>query len=86
MLGAQPLTPIQYFSTIPATMAHITAVPRIAPVRVARITSPEPIYSAHHTNAGPTISKIAMPVGGLEIEGSWMEGGCSVMVDVLCLR
>jgi hypothetical protein len=56
--------PIQYFSTIPATIAHITPVPKIAPVRVAKITSPEPMYSAHHTKAGPTTAKIARPLGG----------------------
>lgn len=45
-------------------MAQITPVPKMAPVRVARITSPEPMYSAHHTKAGPTSVKIARPLGG----------------------
>ena len=39
----------------------------MAPVRVARMTSPEPIYSAAQTNDGPTRAKTARPTGGFLI-------------------
>ena len=42
----------------------MTPVPKIAPVRVANITSPDPIYSAHQIKAGPTNAKTARPLGG----------------------
>jgi len=56
--------PIQYFKKIPITTAQMMEWPNIAPVRVARIISPEPMYSAHQTKDGPTRAKIARPFGG----------------------
>ena len=40
------------------------------PVRVARTNSPEPIYSAHQTNEGPTSASIISPLGGFGISMS----------------
>jgi hypothetical protein len=38
-----PHRPIQYFRKMPQTIAQMMAVPRIAPVRVATMTSPDPM-------------------------------------------
>jgi hypothetical protein len=62
-----PLIPIQYFRNMPKTTDHRIAELRIAPVRVASTTSPEPMYSAHQTKAGPTRARIFSPVGGAGI-------------------
>jgi hypothetical protein len=62
-----PQRPIQNFKNTPIKMAHKIEVPNIAPVLVASITSPEPIYSAHHTIDGPIIEKIINPRGGFFI-------------------
>lgn len=40
----------------------------MAPVRVAMITSPEPMYSAVQTKDGPTRAKMAKPVAGRVME------------------
>ena len=64
---AVPLSPIQYFKNMPTMTAQRTAEPSIAPVRVAKITSPEPIYSAHQTKDGPTKARTARPRGGVRI-------------------
>ena len=37
----------------------------MAPLRVARITSPDPIYSDTHTMDGPRTAKMASPVSGV---------------------
>ena len=57
--------PIQYFSRIPRTTAQRIAVPSTAPARVARSTSPVPMYSADQMNAGPTSSRMPRPRGGV---------------------
>jgi hypothetical protein len=59
--------PIQYFRKIPIRIAHRIDGPRIAPARVAKITSPEPIYSDVQTKDGPTRVNIAKPFGGIAI-------------------
>jgi hypothetical protein len=77
-----PLIPIQYFKKIPRRIAQIPAVPRMAPVRVAMITSPEPMYSAAQTSDGPTSARIARPVNGLSI----FDSGIILFRPVLCIR
>ena len=62
-----PPNPIHAFKAIPITIAHSAECPKIAPTRVARITSPDPIYSAHQTNAGPTNARMANPFGAFAI-------------------
>jgi hypothetical protein len=44
-------------------IAHMTPIPRIEPVRVVNITSPEPIISEDQINPGPIIAKTAQPLG-----------------------
>ena len=58
---------VQNFKNIPSTIAQSTVIPKIAPVRVAKITSPEPIYSAAHTIEGPKSAKTASPTGAFLI-------------------
>jgi len=69
-----PLIPIQYFRKIPNRTDHRSVELNIAPVRVASTTSPEPIYSPHHTNAGPTSAKTIKPFGGVFICVSFIIG------------
>ena len=73
-----PLMPIQYLRKTPTTIAHSTLEPKIAPVRVARMTSPEPMNSAAQINEGPTRAKTASPTGGFLIAKS-LFCICSVM-------
>ena len=54
---AAPAQADPYFRRMPQR----TPVPGMAPVRVAMITSPEPMYSAHQIMEGPTIAR---PRGG----------------------
>ncbi|MBN2274594.1 MAG: hypothetical protein JXR41_01655 [Bacteroidales bacterium] len=44
--------------------AQMTPMPRIAPVRVARMTSPDPMNSGHQMMEGPTSSSNDRPRGG----------------------
>ncbi|MHC4540775.1 MAG: hypothetical protein ACYS74_13495 [Planctomycetota bacterium] len=75
--------PIQNFRKMPTTMVHSTAVPRIAPVRVAMITSPEPIYSAAQTKDGPTIARAARPTGAFLIARSLLVCELSFIASTL---
>jgi hypothetical protein len=59
-----PDIPIQNFRKIPKMIAHIIPEPSMAPVRVAIITSPDPIYSDAHTREGPINRSIPKPLGG----------------------
>jgi hypothetical protein len=62
-----PASPIQYLMKMERSGTHRMANPRIAPDRGARITSPEPMYSAHHTIPGPTATSRANPAGGVRM-------------------
>jgi hypothetical protein len=62
-----PDIPIQNFRKTPMTIAQIIPEPSMAPVRVAIITSPDPIYSDAHTREGPIIRIIPNPIGGFDI-------------------
>ena len=60
-----PLMPIQNLRKIPLTITQIIPVPNMAPLRVARITSPEPMYSDAQTMEGPNHD-----LGGAEVAGT----------------
>jgi len=54
-----PLMPIQKLRKIPEATTQMIAVPKIVPVLVANMTSPEPMLSAAHTKERPTNITIA---------------------------
>jgi hypothetical protein len=63
-----PLIPIQNLRKIPLIRTHKIPVPKMAPLRVARITSPEPMYSEAQTIDGPRTARMASPVKGVRME------------------
>ena len=59
-----PAKPMTNLRNTPTITTQSTPVPRMAPVRVARITSPEPMYSEHQTIDGPIANSSPKPTGG----------------------
>ncbi len=85
-----PAIPMDALSRMASAIAHSTDVPSKAPVRVARMTSPEPMYSAHQTKDGPTTARMARPRGAMRMRfsignvgrivreaGDWAKGAAS---------
>ena len=62
-----------YLRNIPMITAQRIPVPSIAPLRVAKITSPEPIYSEHQINDGPIRARTINPLGAVSIVVSFID-------------
>jgi len=60
--------PIQTFRNIPEMTTQLIPDPNMAPLRVASMTSPDPINSDTHTMDGPSTANMASPVRGALME------------------